>query len=152
MQQILSFLTSFLQADVEAAVSRKVQGFGLKAVAILCLLTAYIAGLAALGLYLAQEFMSPWAAAGSIALGFVVLGGGVWTFSVMQEQAAKREAEAIANAREEARMEILSAFGVNGSSNGPGGKQVTLLLTLAGFLISAFLKKNQDNDDDEEDD
>ncbi|MFN4185530.1 MAG: phage holin family protein [Hyphomonas sp.] len=144
---MLSALSSLLQNKVEAQVSRGIKGLGAVAVVGLMLLTAYIAAVAALGLFLVER-MSPWEAAAFIALGFALMGGAILVFMSLKASADER-AEAAAAAARQARQDtqsnMLSALtGAEG-----GGKQVVAIATIAGLILSSFLNKDDDEDDED---
>lgn len=144
---MLSALSALLQNKVEAQVSRGIKGLGAVAVVGLMLLTAYIAAVVALALFLVER-MSPWEAAAFIALGFALMGGAILVFMSLKASADER-AEAAAAAARQARQDtqsnMLSALtGAEGS-----GKQVVAIATIAGLILSSFLNKD-DNEDDED--
>lgn len=138
---MLSLLSSLLQSHVEEKVSRGIKGLGLLAVIALFVLTAYAAAVTALALFL-TEHTSPWMAAAFIALGFAVMAGGVLLVRTLAEDAERRRAEAVAQAREEARQEMLSAL----TGAGGGGRQAAVLAAIAGIVLSSLLGKGEDGE------
>lgn len=144
---MLSALSSLLQNKVEAQVSRGIKGLGAAAVVGLMLLTAYIAAVVALALFLAER-MSPWEAAAFIALGFALMGGAILLFMALKASADERAEQAAAaarQARQDTQSSMLSALtGAEGS-----GKQVVAIATIAGLILSSFLNKNDDGDDED---
>lgn len=140
---MFSLLSSLLQNKVEAQVNRGIKGLGAVAVVGLFLLTAYIAAVMALALFLAER-MSAWEAAAFMALGFALMGGGVLVVLSMKSAAEDRaeEAAAAARARQEPQSNLLSALtGAEG-----GGKQIVAITAIAGLILSSFLNKDEDED------
>lgn len=141
---MLSLLSSLLQNQVEVQVTRGIRGLATVAVIGVMLLTAYVAAVAALALFLAEK-MSPWAAAASIALGFAVMGGLILLFGSLREDAEKRAEEAAAKARQDSQNQMLSALtGAEG-----GGKQAMVIAAIAGLVLSSLLGKGDDEDSDD---
>ncbi|MFN4025354.1 MAG: phage holin family protein [Hyphomonas sp.] len=140
---MLSLLTSLLQSHVEEKVSRGIKGLGSLAVIALFLLTAYGAAVAALALFL-TEHTSPWMAAAFMALGFALMAGGVLLVRSLAGEAERRRAEAVAQARQEAREEMLSAL--TGASG--GGRQAAVIAAIAGLVLSSLLGKDGDDGED----
>lgn len=141
---MLSLLSSLLQNQVGEQVSRGIKGLGFIVVSGFFLLTAYVAGVAALALYLA-EHMSPWAAAGWMALGFAVLGGGVLVAMSVKNNSDKRAEEAASKARQDTQQQMMAAL-----TGGEGaGKQAMVLAAIAGLVLSSLIGKGSDEDDDD---
>lgn len=144
---MFSALSSLLQNKVEAQVSRGIKGLGAVAVIAVLLLTAYIAAVLALALFL-MERMNPWEAAAFIALGFALMGGAVLVILSLRSAAEDRAEEAAAAARQtrqDPQMNMLSALtGAEGS-----GKQVVAIAAIAGVILSSFLNKDDDGDDED---
>lgn len=144
---MLSFLSSVLQNQVEAKVNRGIKGLGAVALIGVFLLTAYVAAVAALALFLAER-MSPWASAAFIALGFALMGGLILLFMSLKASADERAeaAEAAARqARQDPQSSMLSALtGAEGS-----GKQVVAIAAIAGLILSSWLSKDEDGDDED---
>lgn len=139
---MLSFLSSLLQSHVEVQVNRGIKGLGTIAVVGVLLLTAYVAAVAALALFLAER-MSPWAAAAFMALGFALMAGAILLFMSMKNDADKRAEEAAAKARQDAQQQMLSAL-----TGGEGGsKQAMVIAAIAGLVLSSLLGKGDDGDD-----
>lgn len=139
---MLSLLSSLLQSQVEEKVSRGLKGLGSMAVIALFMLTAYVAAVAALALFL-TEHTSPWMAAAFIALGFALMAGGVVLVHTLAGEAERRQAEAVAQARHEARQEMLAAL--TGASG--GGRQAAVIAAIAGIVLSSLLGKGEDGED-----
>lgn len=141
---MLSLLSSLLQNQVEVQVNRGIRGLATAAVIGVMLLTAYVAAVVALALFLAEK-MSPWAAAASIALGFALMGGLILLFGSFREDAEKRAEEAAAKARQDSQNQMLSALtGAEG-----GGKQAMVIAAIAGLVLSSLLGKGDDEDSDD---
>ncbi|MFN3609592.1 MAG: phage holin family protein [Hyphomonas sp.] len=144
---MFSALSSLLQNKVEAQVSRGIKSLGAVAVIAVLLLTAYIAAVLALALFL-MERMSPWEAAAFIALGFALMGGAVLVILSLRSAAEDRAEEAAAaarQARQDPQMNMLSALtGAEGS-----GKQVVAIAAIAGVILSSFLNKDDDAGDED---
>jgi hypothetical protein len=139
---MLSFLSSLLQSHVEVQVNRGIKGLGTIAVVGVLLLTAYVAAVAALALFLAER-MSPWAAAAFMALGFALMAGAILLVMSMKNDADKRAEEAAAKARQDAQQQMLSAL-----TGGEGGsKQAMVIAAIAGLVLSSLLGKGDDGDD-----
>ena len=139
---MLSFLSSLLQSHVEVQVNRGIKGLGTIAVVGVLLLTAYVAAVAALALFLAEQ-MSPWAAAAFIALGFALMAGAILLVMSMKNDADKRAEEAAAKARQDAQQQMLSAL-----TGGEGGsKQAMVIAAIAGLVLSSLLGKGDDGED-----
>ncbi|PKP82328.1 MAG: hypothetical protein CVT79_05205 [Alphaproteobacteria bacterium HGW-Alphaproteobacteria-18] len=141
---MLSALSSLLQNKVEAQVSRGIKGLGAAAVVGLMLLTAYIAAVVALALFLAER-MSPWEAAAFIALGFALMGGAILLFMSLKADADQRAEEAAARARQDTQNQMLSAL----TGGEGGGKQAMVIAAIAGLILSSLLGKGDDEDDDD---
>ena len=140
---MLSFLSSLLQSHVEVQVNRGIKGLGTIAVVGVMLLTAYIAAVLALALFLAER-MSPWAAAAFIALGFALMAGLILLFVSLKNDADKRAEEAAARARQDTQAQMLSAL----TGGEGGGKQAMVIAAIAGLILSSLLGKGGDEDDD----
>ncbi|ABI78136.1 hypothetical protein HNE_2267 [Hyphomonas neptunium ATCC 15444] len=141
---MFSALSSLLQNKVEAQVSRGIKGLGAVAVIAVLLLTAYIAAVLALALFL-MERMRPWEAAAFIALGFALMGGAVLVLMSVRSAAEERAEEAAAAARQDPQSNMLSALtGAEGS-----GKQIVAITAIAGLILSSFLNKDDDEDDED---
>ena len=139
---MLSFLSSLLQSHVEVQVNRGIKGLGTIAVVGVLLLTAYVAAVSALALFLAER-MSPWAAAAFMALGFALMAGAILLVMSMKNDADKRAEEAAAKARQDAQQQMLSAL-----TGGEGGsKQAMVIAAIAGLVLSSLLGKGDDGDD-----
>ncbi|OZB17603.1 MAG: hypothetical protein B7X53_05750 [Hyphomonas sp. 34-62-18] len=139
---MLSFLSSLLQSHVEVQVNRGIKGLGTIAVVGVLLLTAYVAAVAALALFLAER-MSPWAAAAFMALGFALMAGAILLVMSMKNDADKRAEEAAAKARQDAQQQMLSAL-----TGGAGGsKQAMVIAAIAGLVLSSLLGKGDDGED-----
>lgn len=139
---MLSFLSSLLQSHVEVQVNRGIKGLGTIAVVGVLLLTAYVAAVAALALFLAER-MSPWAAAAFMALGFALMAGAILLVMSMKNDADKRAEEAAAKARQDAQQQMLSAL-----TGGEGGsKQAMVIAAIAGLVLSSLLGKGDDGED-----
>lgn len=139
---MLSFLSSLLQSHVEVQVNRGIKGLGTIAVVGVLLLTAYVAAVAALALFLAEQ-MSPWAAAAFMALGFALMAGAILLVMSMKNDADKRAEEAAAKARQDAQQQMLSAL-----TGGEGGsKQAMVIAAIAGLVLSSLLGKGDDGED-----
>lgn len=139
---MLSFLSSLLQSQVEDKVNQGIRGLGTAALVGLLLLTAYVAAVVALALFLAER-MSPWAAAAFMALGFALMAGTILLVMSMKHDADKRAEEAAAKARQDAQQQMLSALtGVEGS-----GKQAMVIAAIAGLVLSSLLGKGEGDED-----
>lgn len=139
---MLSFLSSLLQSHVEVQVNRGIKGLGTIAVVGVLLLTAYVAAVSALALFLAER-MSPWAAAAFMALGFALMAGAILLVMSMKNDADKRAEEAAAKARQDAQQQMLSAL-----TGGEGGsKQAMVIAAIAGLVLSSLLGKGDDGED-----
>ena len=139
---MLSFLSSLLQSHVEVQVNRGIKGLGTIAVVGVLLLTAYVAAVAALALFLAEQ-MSPWAAAAFIALGFALMAGAILLVMSIKNDADKRAEEAAAKARQDAQQQMLSAL-----TGGEGGsKQAMVIAAIAGLVLSSLLGKGDAGED-----
>lgn len=139
---MLSFLSSLLRGQVGEQVNRGIKGLGTLAVVGVMLLTAYIAAVAALALFLAER-MSPWAAAAFIALGFSLMAGAILLVMSMKNNAENRAEEAAAKARQDAQQQMLSAL-MGGEG---GGKQAMVIAAIAGIVLSSLLGKGDGDDD-----
>lgn len=142
---MLSLLSSLLQNQVGAQVNRSIKGLGTLAVVAVFLLTAYIAAVVALALFLAQQ-MSPWAATAFVALGFAVMGGALVLFMSLKAEADERAEAAAAKARQDTQQQFLSAL--TGSEG--GGKQAMVIAAIAGLVLSSLLGKGEDDEEDED--
>lgn len=140
MSTMMSLLSSLLQNQVDVQVSRGIKGLGLYAVVSLFLLTAYVFALVALAFFLVER-MSPWVAMAAIALGFLLLGGAVFLAGNLSRQADKRQAEAVAEARKEARDEVLSSL------TGGGTRSALVLAAMVGLAASGLFGKDEDGED-----
>lgn len=139
---MLSFLSSLLQSQVEDKVNQGIRGLGTAALVGLLLLTAYVAAVVALALFLAER-MSPWAAAAFMALGFALMAGTILLVMSMKHDADKRAEEAAAKARQDAQQQMLSALtGGEGS-----GKQAMVIAAIAGLVLSSLLGKGEGDED-----
>lgn len=140
---MLSLLSSLLQNQVGDQVNRSLKGLVTLAFVAVFLLTAYVAAVAALALFLAEQ-MSPWAAAAAIALGFALLSGAILMFMSVKSDAEERAEAAAAQARQDAQSQLLSALtGAEG-----GSKQVMMIAAIAGLVLSSLLGKDEDDDED----
>lgn len=140
---MLSFLSSMLQSQVEDKVNQGIRGLGTAALVGLLLLTAYVAAVAALALFLAER-MSPWAAAAFMALGFALMAGAILLVMSMKHDADKRAEEAAAKARQDAQQQMLSAL----TGGEGGGKQAMVIAAIAGLVLSSLFGKGDDGDED----
>ena len=140
---LLSTLLSFTSFDVGGAVSRQAKGIGFTLVAALFLLTAYVLAIGALALFL-SEHMSPWAALGAIALGFIGAAGLVYWFGTMSARAEEARAQELAQARKNATLGTLSGLAVGG-----GSTKTLIIAALAGVLAGGLLDSRGKSGDED---
>ena len=140
MLSLLSTLLSLSNVDVGAAVSRRASGFGYTFLAILLLLTAYLLGIAALAVFLAER-LSLWAALAVIAGGLVVAAVLVLWRASVKSQEAKQQLQASSSARKAAGLGALAALGT-----GASGRSL-ILAALAGLLVNELLSSRSKSKD-----
>ena len=140
MLSLLSTLLSLSNVDVGAAVSRRASGFGYTFLAILLLLTAYLLGIAALAVFLAER-LSLWAALAVIAGGLVVAAALVLWRASVKSQEAKQQLQASSSARKAAGLGALAALGT-----GASGRSL-ILAALAGLLVNELLSSRSKSKD-----
>lgn len=140
MLSLLSTLLSLSNVDVGAAVSRRASGFGYTFLAILLLLTAYLLGIAALAVFLAER-LSLWAALAVIAGGLVVAAALVLWRASVKAQEAKQQLQASSSARKAAGLGALAALGT-----GASGRSL-ILAALAGLLVNELLSSRSKSKD-----
>lgn len=134
MSSLLQTVLSLTGLDLGAAVTRRARGFGALMIAVLFVLTAYITGVVALALYLAER-MSPWAALFVIAAGFAAAAGVTLGISAMMARESEREAEELAQARQQSALTAL----IGQASSGGGASKTLLLAALAGLVAGGVL-------------
>ncbi|MEQ9507102.1 MAG: hypothetical protein RLO80_12625 [Hyphomonas sp.] len=140
MLSLLSTLLSLTNVNVGAAVSRGASGFGYMFIAILLLLTAYLLGIGALAVFLAER-LSLWAALAVIAGGLVIAAGLIlWRASVKSKE-AKEQLQASSSARKAAGLGALTALGA-----GASGRSL-ILAALAGLLANELLSTRNKSKD-----
>lgn len=116
---------------------------GFTLVAALFLLTAYVLAIGALALFL-SEHMSPWAALGAIALGFIGAAGLVYWFGTMSARAEEARAKELAQARKNATLGTLSGLAVGG-----GSTKTLIIAALAGVLAGGLLDSRGKSGDED---
>ncbi len=140
MLSLLTTLLSLTSVDVGAAVSRRATGFGYMFVAFIFLLSAYVLGIGALAVFLAER-LNAWAALAVIAAGLVVAAGLIIWRASAASRAAEQQAQASASARKAASLSALTAFGA-----GASGRSL-VLAAIAGLLASEMLSaRNRSKD------
>ncbi|MBA3068141.1 MAG: hypothetical protein FP825_06660 [Hyphomonas sp.] len=133
MPSIVSLLLSLSGTALGGAVSRGTKNLGYIIVASVFLATAYIAGVAALAMYLA-EHMSLWAAFAALAGGFIVAAGAALLAGSWQSRAADRRAKELEATTQDATLKALTEFAAEGSAHG------LLAAAVAGLLAGGLLE------------
>jgi hypothetical protein len=136
---LLSALLSLAQVDVGGAVSRRAKSAGYVIAAAVFLLTAYIAGVVALSLYLAER-MHPWAALAVVAAGFAVAAALTLWVGARTARAAEERDRELAAARQEAALGALSGFAFSGSAKS------LIAAALAGLVAGGLFTSHKDPD------
>lgn len=137
---LLSTLLSFTNIDVGGAVSRRAKGFGFTLIAGLFLLTAYVLAVGALAIYLSEQ-MSPWAALGVIALGFLAAAGMVFWYATMTARVEEERAREAAAARQQATLGALTGLLAGGVST-----KTMVIAALAGLVAGGLLDPRGETD------
>ncbi len=132
MQPLLSLLLSLSGNAAGAAVARKTRSAGYIILAGVLLFTAYLAGVAALAVYLA-EHMSPWAALAVLAGSLVVAAGAVLLIGAWQSKAVSRPPAAASPDPVMAALDALSGFAADGSPRS------LLVAAVAGLVAGSLL-------------
>ncbi len=144
--RLLSLLSSFLSlanVDIGSLVSLRAKGLGYKLVALLFLLTAYVLVVGALAFYLAER-MSPWAALGAIAPGFVGASGFVYWIGTRSARVEAERTRELAGARQQATLDALTSFAIGGSST-----KTLIIAALAGVLAGGLLNSRGKSSSDD---
>lgn len=133
MPPLLTLLLSLSSNAAGSAVARKTRSVGYIIAAGVLLFTAYLAGVAALAVYLA-EHMSPWAALAVLAGSLVVAAGAALLFGAWRSnETSRQQPTATAQDPAMAALNVISGLAADGSPRS------LLVAAVAGLVAGSLL-------------